>query len=226
MLSTLALRLRPLPLCSAPALTPTPTSTPPPAPDVSHRLPLPPAPLFHPRPPLRPSSPTQVSVRQTEGHPTSMLDLEELGWLALKQAAGERAASLNQQAVLPCEHDERHRQVLHMLKVGWGGGGAGGGRRRLCWRACMMVHTRYVCMCVFVICVCGGAPCRCEEQPVKIVNPTSDDRQPSSSPCSRFPLPLFNIPCLHTPLTSLPLFTPHSTALCWMPLRTPTATAT
>ena len=81
-----------------------------------------------------------------------MLDLEELGWLALKQAAGERAASLNQQAVLPCEHDERHRQVLHMLKVGWGGEGAGGGRR-LCCRACMMVvHTRYVCICV----LCGG----------------------------------------------------------------------
>ena len=46
-----------------------------------------------------------------------MLDLEELGWMALRQAAEERASSLNQQAVLPSEHDERHRQVLHLLKV-------------------------------------------------------------------------------------------------------------
>ena len=59
----------------------------------------------------------QVSVRQTEGNPANLLDLEELGWLALKQAAADRAASINQQAVLPAEHDERHRQVLHMLKV-------------------------------------------------------------------------------------------------------------
>jgi len=59
----------------------------------------------------------QVSVRRTEGHPTSMTDLEELGWVALKNAAAERASSLNQQAVLPSEHDERHRQVLHMLAV-------------------------------------------------------------------------------------------------------------
>ena len=56
-------------------------------------------------------------MRQTEGHPTSITDLEELGWLALKQAAAERASSLNQQAVQPAEHDERHRQVLHILKV-------------------------------------------------------------------------------------------------------------
>ncbi|GAX75953.1 hypothetical protein CEUSTIGMA_g3396.t1 [Chlamydomonas eustigma] len=60
----------------------------------------------------------KASVRSTEGKKANRLELEELGWLALKLAAEERAAALNQQMILPCEHDERHRQVLNMLKNG------------------------------------------------------------------------------------------------------------
>jgi hypothetical protein len=59
----------------------------------------------------------RASVRSTEGKHANKLELEELGWLALKLAAEERAAALNQQMTLPSEHDERHRQVLNMLKV-------------------------------------------------------------------------------------------------------------
>lgn len=64
----------------------------------------------------------RASVRKTEASASSnMLDLEELGWLALKNTAAQRAGAqrnLNPQSVASGEHDERHGTILRMLSTG------------------------------------------------------------------------------------------------------------
>jgi hypothetical protein len=58
----------------------------------------------------------RASVRKTEATATSnMLDLEELGWLALKNTATQRAGA---QRSASGEHDERHGSILRMLSTG------------------------------------------------------------------------------------------------------------
>lgn len=59
-----------------------------------------------------------VTNTEEEANP-SMGDLEELGWIALKRSAASRAAELNRKALsVPGVHDERHAQVLSILKEG------------------------------------------------------------------------------------------------------------
>ena len=61
-----------------------------------------------------------VEVSKLEGG-ASMPELEELGWLAIKKAASERAMSLSkrlQSQSIPGDEDERHRTIVNILRHG------------------------------------------------------------------------------------------------------------
>lgn len=61
----------------------------------------------------------RASVRKTEATASSnMLDLEELGWLALKTTAAQRAAAIKPLTLSAGEHDDRHGTILRMLATG------------------------------------------------------------------------------------------------------------
>jgi hypothetical protein len=61
-----------------------------------------------------------VEVSKLEGD-ASMPELEELGWLAIKKAASDRAMSLSkrlQSQSIPGDEDERHRTIINILRHG------------------------------------------------------------------------------------------------------------
>lgn len=61
----------------------------------------------------------RATIRQTEAvTSSSMLELEELGWMALKNAASQHAAALRPVTCGCVEHDARHTAIMHRLTHG------------------------------------------------------------------------------------------------------------